>query len=125
MSEKVKVKILRGFCLGQGVDVYPGDVVELPKTTAAIEVHRGRAVLTDEKLGKAAPVQTRGGIPLAGSNVQPPEIVNKKGKPVQIGSVVAAAHKASGLSVEEWNALEESKREELIADAVKKIKGEG
>lgn len=39
------------------------------------------------------------------------------GKMVQLGVVVAAAHAKSGLTVEQWNALPQDQRDDLIDDA--------
>jgi hypothetical protein len=41
-----------------------------------------------------------------------------------LGDVVGRAHAASGLSVRDWNALEDSAREALIAEAVDKLSGD-
>lgn len=54
---------------------------------------------------------------LFGSSVQP-SMLDIGGQQVQLGTVVAAAHKASELSVEDWNALAVDVRESLIADEV-------
>jgi hypothetical protein len=45
----VKIKILFGVALGNGVDAYPGDEVEVPNHQALRLVHRGKAVLVVEK----------------------------------------------------------------------------
>lgn len=45
-------------------------------------------------------------------------IIDIGGEPVQLGTVVAAAHQASGLSVEDWNGLVPQIRETLLADQV-------
>jgi len=34
----MKVKVLRGFCLGQGVDVYPGEEVEIRDELAKVYI---------------------------------------------------------------------------------------
>jgi len=55
---------------------------------------------------------------LLGSNLQPSEVEIKPGEKVQLGDVVAFAHKASGLSVEDWNALEDADREARLEQAI-------
>lgn len=39
----MKVKILRGFCLGAGRDVFPGDEIEMDDALAAHYIGRGKA----------------------------------------------------------------------------------
>lgn len=43
------------------------------------------------------------------------------GQTYQLGTIVADAHKASGLSVEEWNELEEDSRAGLIDEQLDKL----
>lgn len=52
-------------------------------------------------------------------------VLDVAGKQVQLGDVVAAAHQASGLSVEEWNALTEPERDDLIEAELTRMEGEG
>ncbi|HBC50718.1 hypothetical protein [Stenotrophomonas maltophilia] len=61
---------------------------------------------------------------LLGSSVQPESFELSDGSVLSLGDVVGRAHVASGLSVEDWNALEDSAREALIAQAVDKLSGE-
>lgn len=61
---------------------------------------------------------------LLGSNAQPAGFELHDGTVLTLGDVVAQAHEASGLSVEDWNALEESAREALIAETVDKLSGD-
>jgi len=51
MADKtiIKLKAVEGFCLGKGVDVYPGDVFEAEKTWADLYIKLGRAKLAPEK----------------------------------------------------------------------------
>jgi len=51
----MQVKVLRGFCIGNGVDVQPGDVIELSEKEARIKIKQGKVknVNTPEK-SKAA-----------------------------------------------------------------------
>lgn len=62
---------------------------------------------------------------LLGSSVQPASFELSDGSVLSLGDVVGRAHAASGLSVEDWNALEDSAREALIAETVDKLSGEG
>lgn len=55
---------------------------------------------------------------LIGSTVQPTTISLTGSKTVPLGEVVAAAHRASGLSMEEWNELQGDEREALISQMV-------
>lgn len=61
---------------------------------------------------------------LVGSSVQPESFELSDGSVLSLGEVVGRAHAASGLSVEDWNALEESAREVLIAETVDKLSGD-
>lgn len=61
---------------------------------------------------------------LLGSSVQPASFELSDGSVLSLGDVVGRAHAASGLSVEDWNALEESAREALIAETVDKLSGD-
>lgn len=62
---------------------------------------------------------------LLGSSVQPASFELPDGTVLALGDVVREAHVASGLSVGDWNALEDSAREALIADTVDKLSSEG
>lgn len=68
----VKVKILRGVSLGAGVDVYPGDVVEVEGHIARQLVHRGSA-----ELATAPPARVQ---------TQEPVIENREDAPAHTGS---------------------------------------
>lgn len=61
---------------------------------------------------------------LHGSNTLAAVIALAAGIEVQLGTVVARAHKESGLSAEDWNALEEAKRDELLNATVETMKAE-
>ncbi|WP_295573892.1 hypothetical protein [uncultured Stenotrophomonas sp.] len=61
---------------------------------------------------------------LVGSSVQPESFELSDGRVLSLGEVVGRAHAASGLSVEDWNALEESAREALIAETVDRLSGD-
>jgi hypothetical protein len=55
---------------------------------------------------------------LFGSNIQPSTWTLGDGSTLQLGTVVAEAHKRSGHTVEGWNALPNDDREKFIADVV-------
>lgn len=61
---------------------------------------------------------------LLGSSVQPESFKLSDGSVLSLGDVVGRAHVASGLSVEDWNALDSTAREALIADTIDKLSGE-
>lgn len=61
---------------------------------------------------------------LVGSSVQPEGFELSDGSVLSLGDVVGRAHAASGLSVEDWNALEVDAREALIAETVDKLSGD-
>lgn len=61
---------------------------------------------------------------LIGSNALPSIISLGADRTVTLGEVVAAAHKASGLSVQDWNALSEDDRDAMLADMIE-AKGAG
>jgi hypothetical protein len=61
---------------------------------------------------------------LVGSSVQPESFELSDGSVLSLGDVVGRAHAASGLSVDDWNAPEDSAREALIAETVDKLSGD-
>lgn len=100
-----------------------GDRVEVTEAEARSLLHRGKAVLvtgSDLPAQEAAPVvqPPAPAIPcLLGSSILP-SVLNIGGQDVQLGAVVGAAQEASGLTVEEWNALDQEDREDLLDDQV-------
>lgn len=59
----MKVRILRGFCLGGGIDVAPGEIVEIPDARVPLLIQQGRvapASATDEA-ATPAPTKSRKG----------------------------------------------------------------
>nr|DAQ81591.1 MAG TPA: hypothetical protein [Caudoviricetes sp.] len=74
-----------------------------------------------EPAAPSAPAAPAGGSgeseALLGSDVLPAHIEIGDHK-VQLGTVVAAAHARSGLTVIEWNALKQEEREQLLADEI-------
>ena len=61
---------------------------------------------------------------LVGSSVQPESFELSDGSVLSLGDVVGRAYAASGLSMEDWNALEDYAREALIAETVDKLSGD-
>lgn len=61
---------------------------------------------------------------LLGSSVLPSMIDLGEGPNVQLGTVVARAHKESGLTISDWNALTDEARETLLAETVDAMKAE-
>ena len=96
--------------------LYAGVGDEIPDSAAK------RFGLVDGKLkagGKPSGAKT-----LLGSSVLPSMVEIAPGRKVQLGHVVARAHKASGLSQDDWNGLPEAEREALLAAAVEAWKVE-
>lgn len=50
----MQIKIIRSFCLRQGVDVKPGDVVEASKLEAILALNSGRAVPVEDVAAEPA-----------------------------------------------------------------------
>jgi hypothetical protein len=72
--------------------------------------------------GKLTPKSAAKNETLLGSSVLPAMVEIGSGKTVQLGTIVAAAHKASGLSGDAWNALPEDEREGHLATMVEKMR---
>ncbi|MCH8180258.1 MAG: hypothetical protein IIA02_10810 [Proteobacteria bacterium] len=79
-------------------------------STAPASTAPATAALQDEQTQQ--PIATLLGSDVLGS------IIDVGGEPVQLGTVVAAAHQASGLSIEDWNGLVPQIRETLLANQV-------
>lgn len=88
---------------------------EIPQSAA------DRFGLVDGKLKKASAPRHE---TLLGSDVQPAMIDIGASKSVQLGTVVAAAHKASGLSVAAWNELPGDQREELLVKMIETMRAQ-
>lgn len=69
-----------------------------------------------------APEKLKNNETLNGSNTLPALIEISPTQGVQLGEIVMAAHKTSGLSVEAWNALPETERDELLNKTVEALK---
>lgn len=61
---------------------------------------------------------------LLGSSVLPANVEIGEKKSVQLGDIVALAHKTSGLTLADWNALPEADREAKLAETVETLKAE-
>jgi len=61
---------------------------------------------------------------LLGSDLQPAQFHFEEGVEVLLGDVVALAHRSSGLSAEDWNALSAATRESAIAEVVQRLSAE-
>lgn len=61
-------------------------------------------------------------VALIGSNLLSDVVKIKKGVEVQLGDIVQAAFDASGLSIEEWNALEQDEREQKFEAIIEVMK---
>lgn len=44
----VKVRIVRGFCVATGRDVFPGDVVDLNEAEARLRIFQGKATAVED-----------------------------------------------------------------------------
>jgi hypothetical protein len=63
----------------------------------------------------------RGSVALLGSDTLNAELQVGEGT-IQLGTLVAAAHEASGLSAEDWNALDPAKRDEMLLNELEIIR---
>jgi hypothetical protein len=61
---------------------------------------------------------------LNGSNTLPAMIEIGVGASVPLGNVVLLAHKESGLSADEWNALDEAERDQMLSDTIDALKAD-
>jgi hypothetical protein len=77
--------------------------------------------LIEMVLRAQSPDQPVSSVGLYGSNVQP-STFEVDGAQVQLGTVVADAFTASGLTAEDWNLLPDEVREQRIAEAVERLK---
>ena len=51
----MRVKVISAFCLGGGVDVFEGQVIDMPDAEANVKIQQGFVVATEDKpSGKAA-----------------------------------------------------------------------
>jgi hypothetical protein len=61
---------------------------------------------------------------LHGTNALPAIVEIAAGKSVQLGEIVRAAHAQSGLSVEDWNALPQENRDDLLRKIVADLRAD-
>lgn len=77
---------------------------------------KGKILSAESGKAGAAPQET-----LLGSNVLPANIELAEGVSVQLGEVVRQAFEHSGLSIADWNALEDGDREAELAAVVREL----
>lgn len=105
--------------LPDGTILPPGEATPIAnwdalKGNAVVQGWLKGKILTAEGGKSAAPAQES----LNGSNVLPANIELAEGVSVQLGEVVRRTHEASGLSVADWNALDDGDREARLAATV-------
>lgn len=94
------------------------------RAEAGLEDIKAKVVDAIKEVVKAS-AEHFGIVEALGSGSFPAEIPMGRGEEkVQLGTVVARAHKDSTLSVEEWNALPQGKRDIHIANAIKAMRKE-
>lgn len=129
MEQKFHLKITSAVVI-DGKIQKPETIVHLPSRVAVNLLERGKAMLaTAEDMAAAAAEPealvaedaARELVGLYGSSILP-ALIEIDGKEVQLGTVVAAAHEASGMTAEDWNAMPEADREKLLADQVEAMK---
>jgi len=108
-----------GTILTPGVQT-PVDGWEQLKKNSVVQGWLKAEILTAEGGKSAAPAQES----LNGSNVLPANIELAEGVSVQLGEVVRRTHEASGLTVADWNALDDGDREARLAATVLELQAE-
>ncbi|MBH1851928.1 hypothetical protein I5V61_06580 [Stenotrophomonas maltophilia] len=111
--------------LPDGTILPPGEATPIAnwdalKGNAVVQGWLKGKILTAEGGKSAAPAQES----LNGSNVLPANIELAEGVTVQLGEVVRRTHEASGLSVVDWNALDDGDREARLAATVLELQAE-
>lgn len=104
-----------GTILPPGVQT-PVDGWEQLKKNSVVQGWLKAEILTAE--GGSTSIKAPAKDVLVGSNVLPSNIELAEGVTVQLGEVVRRTHKASGLSVADWNALDDGDREARLAATV-------
>ena len=89
--------------------------VEINFTDYDPKIHK---LAVDKEAKELKPLDPADQQTLFGSSIQPAIFLLKDGSTMQLGDVVAEAHKRSELTVVAWNKLPQDKREKLIADVV-------
>ncbi|HFT6991402.1 MAG: hypothetical protein KH046_00825 [Stenotrophomonas maltophilia] len=108
--------------LPDGTILPPGEATTIAnwdalKGNAVVQGWLQGKILSAEGSKASAPAQES----LLGSNVLPANIELAEGVSVQLGEVVRRAHVHSGLSVADWNALEDADREAELAAMVREL----
>lgn len=108
--------------LPDGTILPPGEATSIAnwdalKSNAVVQGWLKGKILTAEGGKPSAPAQES----LLGSNVLPANIELAEGVSVQLGEVVRQAFEHTGLSVADWNALEEGDREAELAAMVREL----
>lgn len=105
-----------------GRSIAPGDSFDLSKlllTPRRVDVlFRGGFIAHPEDQEAGSPTTTKD--TLVGSNILPSIITLANGTEVQLGALVARAHKASGMSIPRWNRQSEDELEIKLADELEK-----
>lgn len=96
--------------------LYAAEGDDIPDTAAK------KFGLVDGLLKKSAPANRND--TLLGSSVLPAHVVISDTKTVQLGDVVAAAHRASRLSVDAWNDLPATDREARLAKTIEGMRAQ-
>lgn len=105
-----------GTILPPGVQT-PVDGWEQLKKNSVVQGWLKAEILTAEGGKPSAPAQES----LLGSNVLPANIELAEGVSIQLGEVVRQAFEHTGLTVADWNALEEGDREAELAAMVREL----
>jgi len=103
---------------GEATDVPGWDKI---KNNAVVQGWIAARILSVEKTAAGAKGQPAS---LRGSDLLPAQIELVEGVTVQLGDVVRAVHEASGLSIEDWNSLDDTVGEAKLADAVERLRSE-
>lgn len=108
--------------LPDGTILPPGEATPIAnwdalKGNAVVQGWLKGKILTEEGGKASAPAQES----LVGSNVLPANIELAEGVIVQLGEVVRQAFEHTGLSVADWNALDEGDREAELAAMVREL----
>lgn len=97
----MKYQVLRGFCLGGGIDVHPGDPIELTERAAELYIRQGRikpvtagTITGPELMAKASLLAT---IALAESTKSLNELVS----PDETDPEIITAYQLRALELEE------------------------
>lgn len=109
--------------LPDGTILPPGEATPIAnwdalKGNAVVQGWLKGKILTAEGGGTSTSTKAPEKDVLVGSNVLPANIELAEGVTLQLGEVVRRTHEASGLSVADWNALDDGDREARLAATV-------